>query len=288
MPDSISIMVAFQWTNGSLSVAICTPQSSVAIARTSLLGIMSILYVPLAISVAISQAAAPGLVEPCPLCEMNRAASWCRTVEVPSGLFTSLEVASANVMPDTVFPISPLPKSRVVITERLFWSRTVSPAAPPARTVPLPWMGVLIENRCSIIGVGRPSIVVIGSSQSSLVVFQRPIPPYVATMMWSPYSRKSLTMSLGRPAIRLPWPQVLVAVLNLWNPAAEPSLPIRPTYIVPSSSRTIPSIWAWRAAGVGAKILFVRSIDHRPRPAVETQSSSPSSCNELITSWFAL
>ena len=78
------------------------------------------LYVPLAESVAISQAAAPGLVEPCPLCEMKMAASWCRTVEVPSGLFTSLEVASENVIPDTVFPIRPSPKSRVVMTERLF------------------------------------------------------------------------------------------------------------------------------------------------------------------------
>ena len=72
-----------------------TPQSSAVMALTSLLGIMSMLYVPLALSVAMSHAATPGLVEPCPLCEMNRAASWCRTVVEPSGLFTSREVASA-------------------------------------------------------------------------------------------------------------------------------------------------------------------------------------------------
>ena len=43
----------------------------------------------------MSQAAAPGLVEPCPLCEMKIAASWCSTVVELSGLVTIREVAEA-------------------------------------------------------------------------------------------------------------------------------------------------------------------------------------------------
>ena len=138
-------------------------------------------------SVAMSQAAAPGLVEPCPLCEMKMAASWCSIVDEPSGLTTKREVASANAMPETKFPTRPSPKLSVLMIDRLSRWSTVSPAAPPASTVPLPCMpeicelplalGEPIAKRCSIIGVGSPSMVVIGSSQSSLVVFHSPMPP---------------------------------------------------------------------------------------------------------------
>ena len=48
------------------------------------------------------------------------------------------DVASANVIPETVLPINPSLKVNVEITDRLFWSNTVSPAEPPASTVPLP------------------------------------------------------------------------------------------------------------------------------------------------------
>ena len=79
-----------------MEVAICTPQRSVSTALTSLLGIMSILYVPFELSVPRSQAETPGLVNPCPLWEMKRAASWCMvTIEPVDVSFTSLETESA-------------------------------------------------------------------------------------------------------------------------------------------------------------------------------------------------
>ena len=42
-PDSIDMEEPFQCTRGCAEVAMCTPQSSAATARTSLLGIMSML-----------------------------------------------------------------------------------------------------------------------------------------------------------------------------------------------------------------------------------------------------
>ena len=68
----------------------------------------------------------------------------------------------------------------------------------------LPIIGAGGTHRWLEIGVGSPSTVVIGSSQSYFVRFQSPIPPWVETRMCSPYSTKSVTMLLGRPANRLP------------------------------------------------------------------------------------
>ena len=54
-------------------------------------------------SVSISQAATPGRVAPCPLCEINIEALWCWIiVELPT--VTSRVTESTNNIPDTRFP----------------------------------------------------------------------------------------------------------------------------------------------------------------------------------------
>ena len=83
-------------------------------------------------------------------------------------------------------------------------------------------------------------------------------------------------MLLGNPASNFPWSHELVVLLNTCTPAAVQLVPIRPTTISEPSIHK-PSIWPCSAAGVVCQVPVVRSMRHKPPPAVDTQMSLPSS-----------
>ena len=193
-----------------------------------------------------------------------------------------LETESAYTMPETKSPTNPSALPIVPTTPR-FWSRTISPVGPPTRTVPLPRIGAGGTNRWLEIGVGSPSTVVIGSSQSYFVRFHRPIPPWVETRMCSPNSTKSVTMLLGRPANRLPWAQDRVSGSKIWKPAELPAQPISPMNRFSPSWR-MPSIWLCNAGGVCWTDLWLRLNENSPFPTVVAQISCSTSIISLMDS----